>query len=75
MRESLQARVSKLLGVYARQKDTDSQVVCWALKQLQQASVALQLLKLGTENASTVDAPWVEEIAARGLKDVEEKLT
>lgn len=71
MSEALPARVSKLLGVYARRKDPDSQLVHWALKQLQQAHVALQLLALGTRDASTVDAPWVEEIATRGLKDVE----
>lgn len=72
-REALPTRVSNLLNVYARRKDPESQLVRWALKQLQQSHVALQLLRLGAENASTVDAPWVEEIAVRGLRDLEEE--
>jgi hypothetical protein len=72
VKEPIQARIAKLLKVYERPQDPDAQVARWALKQLQQAQTALRLLELGSQNASTVDAPWVEEIALRGLVDTEE---
>lgn len=68
-----QERLWRLIGVYARQTGPEAKLTCWALKQLQQAHVALRVLELGAQNASTVDAPWVEEIATRGLADLEEK--
>lgn len=71
--QDIHTRIAKLIGVYERQKDPDAKLTCWALKQLRQAQAALRILALGAQNASTVDAPWVEEIATQALVDLEER--